>query len=121
MEKPTLVFVYNARSGVFNLAFDVAHKIFSPETYACNLCAVTHGNFGMKNEWREYLDALENPLEFLHADELKAKYQIETVKLPAVFKKENESLELLIDAAEINSCRAINDLKQIINNKISGS
>ena len=72
----------------------------------------------MKNDWREYLDTLENPLEFLHADELKAKYRIENVKLPVIFKKENDMLELLIDAAEINDCRDSDDLKQIINDKI---
>ena len=37
---PTLVFVYNADSGVFNALADAAHKIFSPRTYACNLCAL---------------------------------------------------------------------------------
>lgn len=116
--KPTLVFVYNAESGFFNLAFDVAHKIFSPQTYNCNLCAITHGNFGMKTEWREYLDTLENPLEFLHADELKRKYHIENVELPAVFVKEIDELEMLIDSTEINSCRTIGDLKRIINEKL---
>ncbi len=77
LEKPTLVFVYNADSGLFNLLTDITHKIFSPQTYNCNLCAVTHDKFGMKNEWREYLKTLNTPVEFLHADEFKAKYQIE--------------------------------------------
>src|SRR5215204_5573782 len=83
--KPKIVFVYNADSGVFNLVSDIAHKIFSPATYACNLCAVTHSNFGMRAEWKEYLDSLENSLEFLHADEFKGKYKLENTKLPAIF------------------------------------
>ena len=117
----TLVFVYNADSGVFNLAADIAHKIFSPQTYACNLCAITHGNFGMKQEWRKFLDTLENPLEFLHADELKAKYEIGQAKLPAIFVAENGALDVLVNSTEINSCRTIDDLKQLINKNLHKS
>ena len=42
-------FVYNADGDVFSLVGDFAHKIFSPKTYNCNLCAITHGNFGMNS------------------------------------------------------------------------
>ncbi len=51
IETPTLLFVYNADSGFFNLAADIARKIFSPQTYDCNLCAITHDAFAMKNDW----------------------------------------------------------------------
>ena len=116
--KTALVFVYNADSGLFNLVTHVAHKIFSPQTYQCNLCAITHGNFGMKNEWRQFLDGLNVPFEFLHADELKDKYQIEGVELPAIFTKENDCLQAGVDAKTINACRSIADLKQAINAKL---
>ena len=117
--KIILVFVYNADSGLFNLLTDIAHKAFSPQTYACNLCAITHSSFGMKNEWRQYLENLNVPFEFLHADELKTVYQVDDVKLPAIFKKVNDKLKLIVDASAINSCRSINDLKQLINAEIS--
>jgi hypothetical protein len=120
LEKPTLLFVYNADGGLFNLAFDVAHKIFSPKTYNCNLCAVTHGAFGMKDEWRQYLKTLETPVEFLHADEFKARYQIKNIqKLPAIFKLENGELKLAINSDAVNACRSVNDLKRIINAQIN--
>ena len=54
---PGLVFVYNARSGLFNALSDAAHKIFSPGTYQCNLCALTHTALGMRGEWRKFLDS----------------------------------------------------------------
>jgi hypothetical protein len=110
-DKPKLVFVYNADSGVFNLLSDVAHKILSPATYACNLCRVTHTNFGMKKEWREFLESLDQPLEFLHADEFRAKYKFETIELPAIFKEENGELILTVSAVAINDCQTIDDLK----------
>jgi hypothetical protein len=80
--EPTLIFVYNADSGVFNLAADIAHKIFSPQTYSCNLCAITHSTFRMKNEWRDYLATLKVPFEFLHADEFKAEYVVKQMICP---------------------------------------
>jgi hypothetical protein len=118
-EKAKLIFVYNADSGVFSLLSDFAHKIFSPQTYACNLCAITHGNFGMKNEWREYLKTLPVPFEFLHADEFKAKYKIADAELPAVFRHQNGEVEEVIDAVAINDCRNIDDLKYIIDQQIN--
>ena len=117
--KAALIFVYNADSGVFNLAADIAHKIFSPQTYACNLCAVTHSTFGMKEEWRHYLETLEIPFEFLHADEFRSRYKIESVKLPAVFKTIGDSPEMLIDSIAINQCQSVGELKRILSEKIS--
>ncbi|MCA1624544.1 MAG: hypothetical protein LC778_12245 [Acidobacteria bacterium] len=113
-----LIFVYNADSGVFNLLTDVAHKIFSPQTYSCNLCAITHSNFGTKKEWKEYLETLNTPLEFLHADEFKAEYQLEKAELPAIFKEENGSLTLVVNATTINECNSIDDLKQSLHSEL---
>jgi hypothetical protein len=109
-----LVFVYNADSGVFNTLADVAHKIFSPQTYACNLCALTHSTFGMRDEWKQFLDGLDRPLEFLHADELAARYGLSGVPLPAIFRREGESLKVLADADAVNACRTLDDLKRLV-------
>ncbi|MDQ3323092.1 MAG: hypothetical protein M3525_11790 [Acidobacteriota bacterium] len=116
--KTILVFVYNADSGMFNALSDIAHKIFSPQTYACNLCALTHTNFGMRGEWKHFLETLGLPVEFLHADELKTRYGIENTALPVVFEKTNEKLETLLDAAAINRCRDVAELKKLLLDKL---
>lgn len=113
--KPKIIFVYNADSGVFNLLSDIAHKMFSPQTYACNLCAITHSHFGMKKEWKDYLDSLGNPLEFLHADEFKNKYSREKISLPAIFIEKAGFLKQIADSNRINNSHSIQDLKSIIN------
>jgi hypothetical protein len=110
----TLVFVYNADSGVFNALADAAHKIFSPRTYRCNLCALTHGAFRERAEWRAFLDGLGRPLEFLHADELRARYGRADDPLPAVFRKRGARLELLASADAVNACRTLDDLERLI-------
>jgi hypothetical protein len=111
---PGLVFVYNADSGMFNALADAAHKIFSPQTYQCNLCAITHSAVGMRAEWRRFLDGLGRPLEFLHADELKSRYGVSGVPLPAIFEREGENLRVLVGADAINACRTMDDLKRLI-------
>ena len=111
---PALVFVYNADSGVFNTLADAAHKIFSPRTYACNLCALTHTAVRMRGEWRQFLEGLGRPLEFLHADELAARYGLKGVGLPAVFTRDGDQLKVLAGADSINACRTLDDLKRLI-------
>ena len=119
--KTKIIFVYNADSGVFNLLSDIAHKMFSPQTYACNLCAITHSNFGMRKEWKAYLDSLENPLEFLHADEFKDKYKLDAIDLPAIFIEENGALKTIADAEKINRSQTIEDLKLLVKRELDAS
>ncbi|HEX8116313.1 MAG TPA: hypothetical protein VF521_03510 [Pyrinomonadaceae bacterium] len=114
--RPALVFVYNAKSGVFNALADAAHKIFSPQTYACNLCALTHTAVGMRKEWKQFLEKLDSPLEFLHADELEERYGLAGVPLPAVFRREGGDLKVLVGADAINACETLDDLKGLLLN-----
>lgn len=116
--KPSLLFVYNAESGLFNTLTDIAHKIFSPRTYSCNLCALTHSNLGMRREWKEFIEGLDRPVEFLHADELRARHDTGALSLPVVLTKAGEGLEVLVDAETINACRSIEDLKRVIVGKL---
>lgn len=119
--QPKLVFVYNADSGLFNTLTDIAHKVFAPETYSCNLCAITYGNFGMRAEWKEYLESLAAEFAFLHRDELAQQHPDLAVELPAIFRQEGERLVPWISAAEINACGTIADLKQLISAKLAAS
>ena len=81
----TLLFVYNADSGLFNTMADIGHKLLSPETYACDLCALTHGYFSEKRQWREFVESLGPECEFLHRDQFRKCYPQDTTPLPAVF------------------------------------
>jgi len=112
--KPTLIFVYNAESGLFNAITDMAHKIFSPQTYSCHLCALTHSNVGMRKEWKRFIESLELPSQFLHANELAARYSVGSLSLPVVLIKKGESIEILVEANVINGCQNIDDLKEVI-------
>jgi hypothetical protein len=118
MNKPTLVFVYNADSGFVNTLLDIGHKIVSPQTYACNLCAITHSTFSMRDEWKQFVAGLGMPVEFLHRDELAERHGLRDVKLPAIFLATENGIKEWITPEEINRCHSLDDLKRFVERKL---
>ena len=116
--KISLLFVYNADSGLFNTLTDIAHKVFSPDTYSCNLCMITHDNLSMRSEWKEFIEQLDIELEFLHRDEFLKQYKMSDVKLPCIFSKDTDGLSDFISADEINTSKSVDDLKNLIQGKL---
>lgn len=114
-DTPVLVFVYNADSGLFNTLTDIAHKVFSPSTYQCHLCELSHGHFTMREEWSAFIEELNLEGEFLHKDEFIKQYGKQQIDFPAIFFRNGTELDLCIDASTINSCDSIDELKGIIN------
>ena len=115
----TLVFVYNADSGRLNALLDIGHKILSPSTYSCNLCAVTHSAFSMRGEWKAFVEGLGLPVEFLHRDELEKKYGLSGAALPAVFLKTEGRFSPWLGSEEINRCGSLQELMRSIRDKLA--
>jgi len=109
-----LVFVYNADSGMFNTLTDIAHKVFSPQTYECNLCAISHSYLNERSEWKDFIQDLSAECEFLHRDEFLKKYNSEIEQFPVIFELIDDELKLRLSAADINSCKSMDDLKRAI-------
>jgi len=115
-----LVFVYNADRGFFNLMADISHKMLSPTTYPCNLCALTHGAFSMRKEWREFLAKIKPPLTFMHRDEFRKEFKLED-DLPAIYIQDlrTEELRPFIAAATLKTLTGLENLKQMISDKLT--
>jgi hypothetical protein len=115
--KNTLIFVYNADEDYFSQVTDYLRKVFRPKTYACNLCSLTHTNFGMKSDFREFIKSIEQ-LEFLHKDEFYRKFtDRQNDKLPAIYVQDSadkNKLAVLISRDEINRINDLDELKQLI-------
>jgi hypothetical protein len=107
-----LVIVYNAEAGIVAGVMDSVHKLVSPATYPCQLCAVTYGLATMKREWRAFLDGLGMELVFHHRPDFRAAYP-ETADwpLPLVAVEQDGALTPLVDADDF---RAIPDLASLI-------
>ena len=115
-----LIFVYNADSGYFNMVTDIAHKIFSPSTYACSLCGVTHGVFKIHAEWDDFVKHSPVPFAFLHKDEFLKQYPaLGHIALPVVFANSASDRNILMDKASLGRIQSIEALKNTLLEKLS--
>lgn len=98
----SLILVYNADSGLFTALADAAHKLLSPATYACSLCAITYGAFAMHRAWRDFLGSLPLKKRFHHRDDFRIAWPGIDIPLPAILIQRNgQEPQLLIDAATL--------------------
>ncbi len=103
-----LIFVYNADSGMVNTVKDIGHKLFSPQTYDCFLCSLTHGTFRENPQWKTFRNNSSTEMEFLHRDEFEKRYDMK-MDYPLVLKKDN-TLDIAIAKEELASCSSLDDL-----------
>lgn len=113
-----IVFVYNADSGLFNSIEDYVHKAVSASTYGCNLCGLTYGNLGMRNNWKQFTSGLKFPVEFLHKDEFFEIYDIRDASFPCAYIESDGELELLISSDEMNAPENLEELKLLVSEKL---
>ncbi len=106
-----LLIVYNADVGLLAAAFDVVHKIVSPRTYPCSLCAVTYGPVAMDRRWRAWLRALDMPVAFFHRQDFHAAYPAMAGEpLPLIARDESGRVEVLLDAAALTRLTTVDAL-----------
>ncbi|MEM8560063.1 MAG: hypothetical protein AAGG50_19775 [Bacteroidota bacterium] len=109
-----LLLAYNADGGLANAAFHTAHRLLSPSTYACPLCALTHGPLAMRRRWRATLDGLGVPVVFLHRDEIAEVHpSLAGLSLPAILTDRGpDDLHptVLLRADAIEACADLNAL-----------
>ncbi len=110
-----LVFVYNADSGMFNTLTDIAHKVFSPQTYECNLCSISHSYLSERSEWKEFIEELGVECEFLHRDEFLKQHSSVKTDFPVIFELVDGELKPALSTDKINSCKSMDELKEAIN------
>lgn len=119
MEK--LIFVYNADSGKLNSLLDGLHKTFSPSTYSCKLCALTHGISEEKRAWREFRANLELESEFVHRDEFQKQYASKfghKFEYPLVLFRGSKGLEVFISRNEILELNSLDELIKLIEKRL---
>ena len=112
-----IIFVYNATSGKVNALLDVAHKLISPKTYQCKLCAITHDTFSENEQWKSFRKSFSLPLEFLHSDEFEANYNAKDIKYPVILLEDDQKITEWISKSEIEKIESSAALIQLIQSK----
>lgn len=116
-----LVFVYNANEGIAAGLMDSVHKIASPATYECGLCAVTHGIFRMDPRWKAWLKARTTPVTFYHRPDFRKAYPGEEIALPAVLTERDGRLAPLVAASEFAAIKTVDQLIATIEDRLAAS
>lgn len=118
---PTLILVYNAKGGVLNALRDMVHKIASPATYPCSLCALTYGAVSMHRRWRAFLRETGLPVMFLYRDELRADLDERDFPLPAILlgRDSGGAPEVLVSAAELNALPDLPALTALVSARLA--
>ncbi len=113
-----IILVYNAWGGIYPGIADIIHKEFFPASYPCNLCFISFGTFGMKDEWKHFLDSLSYQKIELHKDQFKTNYQPADMPLPVILLSDEKKTEVLLSAAEINKFHTLTELIDAVRNKL---
>lgn len=100
-----LIFIYNADSGLRNMILDGAHKILSPDTYACSLCDITFGAFTENSVWKKFRKETNLDMRFLHKDEFNKAYASKfghKFTFPIVLAESDTGLDVFIKTEELD-------------------
>ncbi len=119
-ERDEVIFVFNADGGMVARAMDAVHKIVRPETYACDLCSITHGALTQKREWTRFLKRLPNPTSTLHRDEFARAFPGHDFDWPAVLIVARAGRpETLVNRSELATINLIRDLAALIEQRLA--
>ncbi|NRB83048.1 MAG: GTPase [Winogradskyella sp.] len=111
----TLIFVYNARSGKRNALIDAGHKLFSPSTYPCSLCALTYDTFTENTVWKMFRKQSNHEMQFFHKDEFESQFPSVRLIYPTVLKLEGQQLTTVLTPEILNEIKSVEDLIQSLN------
>ena len=118
---PTLMFVYNAKGGLLSALGDMVHKIVSPATYPCSLCALTYGAVSMRVDWRRFLDRTGLPMLFLYRDEFRSQLDDRDLPLPAILLGGDAGPpQVLVSAAELDALPDLPALIALVRERLAG-
>ncbi|MEO9891579.1 GTPase [Aurantibacter sp.] len=116
-----LIFVYNAETGFRNQLIDGAHKVLSPSTYNCQLCAITFGAFTENSTWKKFREDSNISMEFLHKDEYRKKFASKfghNFTFPIVLGQTDNELEIVVKTEEMNAFGDVESLIKCIRNRV---
>lgn len=104
-----LIFVYNANTDPISTIVDYAHKVFKPSTYKCELCALTHHNFGERNAWKEFKKHANAEMEFMYIRSFEAKFNL-LYDYPVILEKNKEGFLQIMGKKELQKIKSVEEL-----------
>ena len=98
---------------------DGLHKLISPSTYPCSLCAITYGAVSMRTDWGRFLKSLPLDIVFHHKDDFAQAYPSLGVALPAILIASGEhSPRVLVSATDLDAISDTNALMDLVEERL---
>lgn len=116
-EVEELIFVYNADKDALNALIGYAHKVFSPSTYPCELCNLTHSNIGERRIWKDFRMSQHVTMSFIYKAEFNERFNI-TTNLPVVISILNGIETVVLTKEEMAALANANELMHAIRTKM---
>ncbi|MEO6288423.1 MAG: hypothetical protein ABIO76_00805 [Ginsengibacter sp.] len=113
-----IIIAFNSWGGTAPGTIDFLHRFFLPGSYSCNLSKLSYGFFGIKKDWKHFLDSLPYNKIYLHKDEVRKKYIPVDVPLPAILLSDSTHTTLLVNAAEISGVHNLDSLIALVKKKL---
>ncbi len=116
----SLVFIWNADTGPLNALKDSLHKWISPQTYACKLCALTHGITSQKSLWKDFLRAQGRPVYFYYRDT----FETTGIRVdpepgfPAVLQREDSQWRVVLGPGDLDRITTLEELIERLGEKL---
>ncbi|MDD4137002.1 MAG: hypothetical protein PHT99_03790 [Methanoregula sp.] len=111
----TLLFVYNADSGILPGMKDYSSKTGGSQGKdCCNLTAITHSPIGMKKDWKRFVKELGIPARFLNRNEFFSEVDTGITTFPSILVQAGKDLLVVASTDEINRCQNLEDLISLI-------
>jgi hypothetical protein len=115
-----IILIYNSESGLFNKMSDWTHKAFSPKTYSCSLCSITHDNFGKKKEWEQFIKKEPYEFKFMYKNDYTARfYKQLVIEFPVILLESNNGIQILLSKSEIKAMANLTELLSEVKNRTS--
>jgi hypothetical protein len=113
-----LIFVFNCDRGNLSAIRDYSQKSVDEKAPECHLLALISSPVGIKKGWKRFVQELGIPSRFLHHDEYEEEFGALLTPLPAVFLHYQKSRSLFISADELSRVMTMEDLIDLVNQKI---
>lgn len=104
-----LLFVYNANNDVLSAAIDYAHKVFRPSTYRCELCMLTHHNFGERTSWKNFRKQAGVEMEFWYIHQFEKAFK-ESYDYPVILTEKAGKRKVLIGKETLQQLENVDEL-----------
>ncbi len=106
-----LILVYHADSGGWQALWDSTHKLLSPATYACSLCALTHGLCGEVGAWKSFRRRHPGVVTVMHRDEFRSGFPECAIRTPCVMQvADGSDLMEVLGTQSIAACIDVDGL-----------